>query len=81
MISRRRSSPWGWPIGRIRPRRHALEWRVNVELALHLEVPLVLHLARAGFGEFLERKLIGTPASLRALVEQQDARTPAIEAS
>ena len=58
---------------------HALESTVNVELTRALEIPLILHLARAGLGELLERKLVGTPASLRALVEQQHTRTPAIE--
>lgn len=57
----------------------ALEHESGQELARYLEVPIVLHLARAGLSVFLERKLAGTPASLRALVENQHRRLLAIE--
>lgn len=52
----------------------ALEQQLGVDLARYLEVPIVLHLARAGLGGFLERRLTGTPGSLRALVERQHQR-------
>lgn len=52
----------------------ALGDRVQADLARRLEVPIVLHLARAGLSGFLERKLTGTPGSLRALVREQQAR-------
>lgn len=49
--------------------------RVGVELERRLEVPLVLHLRRAGLGSFLARQLsAGTPGSLRTLCEEQHAR-------
>ena len=45
---------------------------VHADLARRLEVPIVLHLARAGLSSLLERKLhAGTPASLRTLVDEQ----------
>lgn len=56
----------------------ALELGVNVELTRYLEVPIVLHLTRAGLGGFLDRKLAGAPPSLRSFVENQHRRTPAI---
>ena len=48
--------------------------RVGADLAMRLEVPIVLHLARAGFSGFLERRLAGTPGSLRAIVATEHAR-------
>jgi hypothetical protein len=44
------------------------------DLTRRLEVPIILHLVQAGLAGFLERKLQGPPASLRALVEEQHAR-------
>jgi hypothetical protein len=48
--------------------------RTHEDLSVRLDAPIILHLARAGFGRFLDRKLTGTPASLRALCEQQHER-------
>jgi hypothetical protein len=48
-----------------------LSGRAGSDLTRRLEVPLVLHLVRAGLSEFLDRKLTGAPASLRMLVEEQ----------
>lgn len=45
--------------------------RVGADLARRLEVPIILHLVRAGLSAFLERKLTGMPGSLLALVEEQ----------
>lgn len=59
----------------------ALESRVGQDLTRYLEVPIVLHLARAGLGGFLERKLSGTPASLRTLVEEQHRRAQVHESA
>jgi hypothetical protein len=52
----------------------ALSDRVHADLAWHLEVPIVLHLAKAGLSEWLERKLRGEHGALRALVEEQHER-------
>jgi hypothetical protein len=56
---------------------NALEFRTNEDLARYLEVPITLHLVRAGLGPFLERRLTGTAAPLRALVETQHRRSRA----
>jgi hypothetical protein len=55
-------------------RTAALDARLHADLARPLELPIALHLARAGLGAFLERKLQDTPASLRTIVESQHAR-------
>ena len=49
----------------------ALSARVGEALAWQLEIPITLHLARAGLAEFLDRKvpLTGRLVSLRGLVE------------
>jgi hypothetical protein len=53
----------------------ALEFRLNLDLARYLEPPIVIHLAmRGGLTDFLERRLVGPPANLRALVEAQPRR-------
>lgn len=52
----------------------ALGARLGLDLAPKLEGPIVLHCAQAGLGPLLERKLTGTPASLRALVREQHIR-------
>lgn len=52
----------------------ALGTRVGADLALRLEVPIILHLNAAGFGAFLDRKLQDAPASLRELVAEQHER-------
>jgi hypothetical protein len=52
----------------------ALAERTGTDLSFRMEVPIVLHLSRAGLGAFLERKLTGTPAGLRSLVEPEHAR-------
>ena len=41
---------------------------------MRLDVPIVLHLARAGLSGFLERRLTGTPGSLRAIVAAEHTR-------
>jgi hypothetical protein len=52
-----------------------LEAAVQQDLARYLEVPIVIHVAeRGGLTNFLERRLVGTPADLRALVEAQHRR-------
>jgi hypothetical protein len=53
----------------------ALEFRTNLELDRYVQNAIVLHLARAGVGELLERKLASVPPSLRLLVEQQHRRS------
>jgi hypothetical protein len=45
--------------------------RMGADLTRRLEVPIILHLVRAGLSAFLERKLAGRPGSLLALVEEQ----------
>lgn len=54
-----------------------LEFRVNVDLARYLENPIILHLSQAGIAAFLERRLVGRPASLRRLVEAQHRKISA----
>ena len=49
----------------------ALSARVGIDLTYRVEPVLILHLAQAGFGPFLERKLQGAAAALRALVEDE----------
>jgi hypothetical protein len=49
----------------------ALEARTQQDLGRYLENPIVLRLVQAGLSAFLERRLVGTPAALRALVEAQ----------
>lgn len=50
----------------------AIELRLGLELARYLEAPIVVHLAsRGALADFLERRLVGPPANLRALVEAQ----------
>jgi hypothetical protein len=44
------------------------------DLTRRLEIPIILHLVQAGLSPFLERKLTGTTAPLRSLVEDQHAR-------
>ena len=51
-----------------------LSERTGADLARRLEGPIMLHLAQAGLSAFLERKLVGTPGSLRALVAEQHDR-------
>jgi hypothetical protein len=56
----------------------ALQQRAGEDLARYLEVPIILHLAQAGFASFLDRKLTGTPYPLGDLVENQHRRIPRI---
>jgi hypothetical protein len=56
----------------------ALEQRAGVDLSRYLDVPIVLHLARAGLREFLESKFAGTPPPLRVTCENQHQRTPQV---
>ncbi len=48
--------------------------RVNADLTRDLEVPITLHLAKAGLAAYLERKLQGEPGALRTMCAQVHAR-------
>lgn len=45
--------------------------RVRDDLAPRLELPIILHLTKAGLAPFLERKLAGQVPSLQELVAEQ----------
>lgn len=47
---------------------------VGEDLQRRLEVPIAMHLNRAGLSEFLERKLVGAPGALQAIVREQHDR-------
>jgi hypothetical protein len=49
----------------------ALEACAEVDLGHYLDAPITMHLAQAGLGALLERKLTDKPAPLRELVEGQ----------
>jgi hypothetical protein len=51
-----------------------LEHASGEELSRYLEAALCMHLSAAGLSSYLERKLVGTPAPLRALVDGQHRR-------
>lgn len=47
---------------------------VGPHLGRRLEVPIYLHLAKAGLGPLLQRQLTGEPASLRSICETDHQR-------
>ena len=51
-----------------------LDARIGADLSRRLDAPIVLHFGQAGLSAFLERKLVGTPGSLRTLVAEQHDR-------
>ncbi len=53
----------------------AIETRLHAELERALHPAITLHLVKAGFSEFLDRKLTGPAPSLVFVVERQHRRS------